>query len=139
MPKEDLSKMLKELPIVKGVKTCAKDATIHEVSSLLQMHNMGSIVVVNDKDEPIGIFTERDYIKKIAINPEIDTKSEVIEKHMTPNPKCVEDSHRVDHCFGLMRVGNFRHLIVVDDKNKVKGMLSMRDAFYYLCDEMYVN
>jgi CBS domain-containing protein len=53
---------------------------------------------------------------------------------MTKDPKCVRVDTPLNISFGYMRLGKFRHLIVVDEKGKCAGMLSMKDAFNYICD-----
>jgi CBS domain-containing protein len=55
---------------------------------------------------------------------------------MTVKPVTVKEESKIRECFALMRIGKFRHLIIVNDDGSPKRMVSIRDAFYFMCDSL---
>jgi CBS domain-containing protein len=125
---------IKDIPKSEDVITCKGDACLQDVVDTLNTKSIGAIVIVDDENKVAGIFTERDFLKKIGTNQKLDLKKELIKDYMTPEPKVIKETDRVDYSFGMMRMGRFRHLIIVDEEHRCKGMVSIKDAFYYMCD-----
>ena len=127
-------KEINDLQITEDVLVCFAQTSLRDAISLMSGINTGSIVIIDEENAPIGIFTERDFLKKYAANPENMSMDDPVSDYMTPSPKCVKSGATLDVAFGKMRLGNFRHLIVVDDDGKLKGIVSIKDAFNYVCD-----
>ncbi|MCY0860152.1 MAG: CBS domain-containing protein [Sulfolobaceae archaeon] len=118
-----------EEPKVKGVMTknvitAKKEATIKELTQVMASKNIGSVIIVDDKGEPIGIVTERDIIKALGRGLGIDTKAEEI---MSKPLITVNENTGVHDALQLMILKNIRHLVVVNDDNKMTGIASIRD------------
>ncbi len=118
-----------EEPKVKGVMTknvitTKKEATIKELTQIMASKNIGSVIIVDDKGEPIGIVTERDIIKALGRGLGIDTKAEEI---MSRPLITVNENTGVHDALQLMILKNIRHLVVVNDNNKMTGIASIRD------------
>ncbi len=100
------------------------DDTVISAIKLLASKSIGAVVVM-DGDKMVGIFSERDYTRKIALEGKSSRDTKVSEI-MTSPVISVSPSHRTRDCMILMREKGFRHLPVLDG-NKLIGMISIRD------------
>ncbi len=133
---DNLSKAINQevsnLVLNDDVATCSYDTPLSEVIGLLSQRNIGSIVIVDEK-KPIGIFTERDFLRKIAEH-DLDLDTEVVGKYMTARPTCVSSNAKILNVMALMRIGRFRHVIVTDSNGNLENVISMKDVMDYLID-----
>ena len=72
-------------------------------------------LLVFDKDNLLGIFTERDYLKKVFL--EQDDSDAVITKYLTTPPITLSINHTVSQILEPMYNGHFRHLPIYTSKN----------------------
>jgi len=99
-------------------------ASIFEVMQTMVAEDVGRIIITDD-DVPVGIFTEKDVLKRV-VNANIDAKKAAIKKVMTAPVRAVrEETHIVD-AFGKMYRGKYRHLLVRGRRGKIIGIVSMR-------------
>ena len=114
--------------------TCLPTTTIREAARLMADRSVGSIVVM-EGDRPVGIFTERDFLKKIAPLDQ-DIRNEPISKFMTPNPKSLPIDAPISKAMILMRLGRFRHILLQKKDGQFVGVLSIKDVLNYICDSL---
>jgi CBS domain-containing protein len=107
------------------IYTIDKDATALEALELLAEKNIGALLVTHAK-KPVGIFSERDFVRKVAADKKIDTKTHV-EKFMTPEVFCVTLTETMDEIMAIMTNKHIRHLPVCDEGQLV-GMISIGDV-----------
>jgi CBS domain-containing protein len=88
-------------------------------------HNVGSILVM-DHSEIAGIFTERDYLRRIALRGRTSRTTRV-EEVMTTDVIRVKPDTSVEQCMQIMTAHKCRHLPVVDDDELV-GIISIGDC-----------
>ena len=82
-------------------------------------------VIITDADVPVGIFTEKDVLKRVA-NQGMDLQQTSIREVMTsPIQAVAEETHILD-ALGKMYQGNFRHLLVRGRRGTIVGIVSMR-------------
>lgn len=99
-------------------------STVHEVMEIMIATDVGRIIIVAN-NVPIGIFTEKDILRRVA-NNKVDPKLTSIETVMTTPIRAVgEETHIVD-AFGQMFSGQFRHLLVRNGSGDIFGIVSMR-------------
>jgi CBS domain-containing protein len=103
----------------------APDTKVIEALSIMAEKNIGSLLVM-DGGEYLGIITERDYSRKIALRHKssVDTK---VSEIMTTNLPAVNPSDSVEYCMQLMSDKNIRYLPVFE-KNLLAGIVSMSDV-----------
>jgi CBS domain-containing protein len=102
------------------------DDTVFDAIKLLAEKSIGAVMVM-EHDKLIGIFSERDYTRKIAIQGRNSRETHVREV-MTSPVLYVTPAHRTRQCMALMSEKNIRHLPVLDQADgKPVGMLSIRD------------
>ena len=100
------------------------DDTVFEAITVLAEKGVGALIVM-EKGKLVGILSERDYTRKIALQGK-NSKEAKVRDIMTSNVLTVSPKTRTRECMAIMSEKNFRHLPVVDG-NTVVGMLSIRD------------
>ena len=98
--------------------------TVLDAIKLLARENVGAAVVVSG-DRLVGIFSERDYTRKVILKGR-SSESTRVEEIMTANVVCVSPRAKTRDCMALMSEKNIRHLPVVEE-GRVVGMVSIRD------------
>ena len=99
-------------------------ATVFDAITLLAEKSVGALMVM-DADKLVGIFSERDYTRKIAILGK-NSRETLVADIMTSPVVSVTPNNHSRECMALMSEKNIRHLPVLDN-GKVVGMLSIRD------------
>lgn len=98
--------------------------TVFDALKLLAEHEVGALVVMEGR-QLVGIFSERDYTRKVALQGR-NSKETPVSDIMTRDVIVVTPQTRTRDCMALMREKRIRHLPVVD-QGTVQGMLSIRD------------
>jgi signal-transduction protein with cAMP-binding, CBS, and nucleotidyltransferase domain len=99
-------------------------ASVFEVMQMMVAEDVGRIIITDD-EVPVGIFTEKDVVKRV-VGARMDTKKSPIKKVMTAPLRAVgEETHIID-AFGKMYRGKYRHLLVRGRRGKIIGIISMR-------------
>jgi signal-transduction protein with cAMP-binding, CBS, and nucleotidyltransferase domain len=98
--------------------------SILDVMELMASQDVGR-VIITDRDVPVGIFTEKDVLKRVAITG-IDSKKTAIKEVMTSSIRAVREETHIVEAFGKMYKGKFRHLLVRGRRGKIVGIVSMR-------------
>jgi CBS domain-containing protein len=101
------------------------DTKVIEALTIMAEKNIGSILVM-DGGEYLGIITERDYSRKIALKHKSSTDTKVSEIMSTDLPS-VTPSDSVEQCMQLMSANNIRYLPVFEDY-RLSGIVSMSDV-----------
>ena len=102
----------------------AVTASVFDVVQQMIAEDVGRIVIT-DKEVPVGVFTEKDVLKRV-VNTDLDAKHTRIKDVMTAPIRAVsEETHIVD-AFSRMYKGKFRHLLVRGRRGRIVGILSMR-------------
>ena len=112
----------------KGRKVVSIDgeATVFEAVKLMVESNVGAILVTGATDERIaGIFTERDYLRRIAVEGRTSRETRVNEVMSAP-VVVVDPTTTVEEAMALMTDRRIRHAPVVDD-GELTGMVSIGD------------
>ena len=98
------------------------------ISSTIQKlteHDRGSLPVCNDKDELVGIITERDIVRKCFAGG-TDCSKFKVQDVMSRKVVIGSPGDDLDYAISVMKNERIRHLPIVDD-HRVIGMISMRD------------
>ena len=121
--------MLSVAGILKNKKneiySVTSNTTVYDAIKLMSEKNIGAVPVV-DNDVLSGIFSERDYARKIVL---LNRKSQdtFIKEIMTVTVLTVSPDDTIDHCMGMMSSKKIRHLPVMND-NKMIGIISIGDV-----------
>ena len=98
--------------------------TVFDALKLLADHEAGALMVMEGA-QLVGVFSERDYTRKIALQGR-SSRDTTVADIMTRNVIKVTPHTRTRECMALMRERRIRHLPVVD-QDTVLGMISIRD------------
>lgn len=115
----------------KKLVTIKESASVQEAANKMKEKNVGSLVVVDEDDRPLGLITERDLVRKICIR-DVYT-SEVINKDIMSSPLITVKSKSLSsEAVDIMLQNNVRHLLVIDnelseDVNKPIGIITPLD------------
>jgi CBS domain-containing protein len=105
--------------------SCTEDTTLGEAVQRMHAERVGSIVVVDARGLPSGIFTTVDLLEAVASRVPLDTR---IAERMTARPVSLEeDATLADAALAMARHG-FRHVVVTRD-GRLAGVVSERDLF----------
>ncbi len=99
-------------------------ATVRDALQLMAERQIGSVLVVQG-DALLGIFTERDYARKLALQG-LSSAETMLVNVMTARLYVVSPRQTVQECLGIMTKGRLRHLPVVDGGELV-GLVSIGD------------
>jgi CBS domain-containing protein len=108
------------------------DAMVWDAIKLMSEKSVGALLVT-DAHKLVGIVSERDYMRKVALLGR-SSKSTEVKDIMTANPITVTPEESMDACMSLMTEKRIRHLPVVADE-KLFGMLSIRDLLESTMEE----
>lgn len=108
------------------VLTCTPDTLLVDATQRMAKDNYGSILVVDANRVLVGIFTERDLLRKV-VGAGIPIGQQKIGEFMTQNVKVANPEDNVVDCLRRMSQGRFRHMPVVDNDKHPIGMVSQGD------------
>jgi len=107
-------------------------ATVYDALALMAQHDVGAVVVL-DGGQLAGVFSERDYARKVILHGKASKELSVSEV-MTPRVLCVGPDDSVEACMALMTDKRVRHLPVMD-RDAVVGVVSIGDVVKALLHE----
>ena len=117
-----VSELLKQRNIT--LRLVRPDDTVFDALELLAEHSVGALVVM-DQGKMVGVISERDYTRKVALQGK-SSKDTKVADIMTRDVLVVSPTTRTGECMALMSQKKIRHLPVVDG-DTVIAMLSIRD------------
>ncbi|GEQ72077.1 hypothetical protein JCM33374_g5763 [Metschnikowia sp. JCM 33374] len=107
---------------------CKTSSTVYEAAQLMSARRENCILVVNDDGELIGIFTAKDLAFRI-VGSGLSATSVTIDQIMTPSPLCANSNSPATEALTLMVEKGFRHLPVLDDQNRIVGVLDITKSY----------
>ena len=111
------------------VHTISKTATVLEGTFLMNDHKIGSLVVLED-GEVVGMFTERDILRRV-VGEQRDPARTLVGEVMTTEVFCCTPQTTIDEARGVMKNRRVRHLPLVDDEHRLLGLISIGDLNAY--------
>ncbi len=106
------------------------DASLKSVIQKMKEHGIGCVCVV-EKNWLVGIFTERDILKKVVCN-NLNLEKTQVKEVMTANPEYLFMDDEIAFALNRMHVGGFRHIPLVNLENEPQGVISVRDIAAHL-------
>jgi len=107
----------------------APEATVFEAIKLMAEKNIGSLLVLSG-GKLAGVFTERDYSRKIALQGK-SSKDTRVREIISSQIVSVTPNHSIEDCMKLMTEHRVRHLPVLDGE-KVVGLVSIGDLVNWI-------
>ena len=118
----------------KNPYTVAESASIQDTARIMNDKKVSSLVILDDDNNPVGLVTERDLVRKVCIN-DLPT-NRVTNKEIMSSPLITIDSESsATTATDLMLKNNVRHLLVLDneskDNNQPIGIITPLDLVRY--------
>ena len=116
--------------------------TVNENDQLLEAikklakYNIGAIPVINSNKKLIGIISERDIVKEIAKNEDLDYSNFFVHQLMTKKVICCESDVLSDKLMELMTKNKVRHIPIVDNSSHSIGIVSIGDVVNRLIEKI---
>jgi CBS domain-containing protein len=127
-----MSRPIRTLPTLKPAITLPQRVTVREAVDRMNEGRVGC-VLVEDKGQLVGVFTERDVLTRVATRG-FDLDRTTLEKVMTPDPESLTPDDGIAYALNKMSVGGFRHIPLVDEHGRPSGVVAMRNIVDYLVD-----
>ncbi len=105
------------------------EATVYEAIQLMADKNVGA-VLVTEGEKLVGIISERDYTRKVALKGKA-SKSTMVKEVLSSHVIHVSPAHTVEECMHLMTDHHFRHLPVLDG-DRIAGIVSIGDLVNWI-------
>ncbi len=118
----NIGAILNEKP--REIFSISPNHTVFEAIQMLDQKNIGALLVM-EGDKLVGMFSERDYTRKITLHGKRSRETKVSEV-MTTDVKLTHPNECVDACLRLMTDKRVRHLPVMEN-DKVIGLISIGD------------
>lgn len=127
-------KTVKHLLDTKQVRIISvpENISVLEALKVMTEKNISAVLVMEDQ-KLHGIFTERDYARKIILQGK-SSKDTLIREAMTATPITITLNDSIDFCMELMTDKHIRHLPIVVD-SEVKGMVSIGDVVKFIIED----
>ncbi|WP_322796779.1 cyclic nucleotide-binding/CBS domain-containing protein [Tepidiforma sp.] len=127
LKESDLALPISALRLSRAAKV-APQAAIREAIDLMRRDHVGAVVVV-EAGKAVGIFSDRDVLRRVAAVP--GALDQPVAAVMTPDPVVLREDDMVAAALNKMGVGGFRHIPVVRDGELI-GMLTGRDVLNWV-------
>ncbi len=115
-----------------AVFSVSPDSSVYDALETLENKNLGGLVVV-ENGKLIGIFTERDYARKVILKGR-SSKETLVRDIMSSHPIYVTPDSTVSDCMQLMSDKFIRHLPVLENDQLI-GVISIGDLVRYIINE----
>lgn len=116
----------------KQIWSVTPEITVFDALKLMAEKEIGAVLVILD-GRVVGILSERDYARKVALHGKSSVQM-TVEEIMSANVIYVEISQSVEECMALMIHKRIRHLPVYEE-GKLAGFISIGDVVKALIDE----
>ena len=115
-----------------SIVSVAPSSTVLDALKVMAEKEIGAVIVIDD-GHLVGIFSERDYARKVVLQGKA-SKDTPVREIMTDKVVCVRPEQTIEDCMGLMTDRHIRHLPVLEHK-KVIGVVSIGDVVKEMLSE----
>lgn len=107
------------------------DTNIMDAVDAMNDHHIGCLLVEKE-GQLVGIFTERDLLRKVIFRD--GNRTWTVERVMTKTPETLPPTASVAYALNKMSVDGYRHIPIVDKAGRAIGVLSIKDIVHFLVD-----
>lgn len=118
-----------------SVVTAPPGASVMDVARQMSESNVGCVVITDDECRPVGVVTDRDLVIRVMAR-ELDPGSTPVGEIMTREPVVADQDTGLFEAMQCARESRVRRLPVVDDDDRLVGIITMDDIVRLLAEEM---
>ncbi|AFN73922.1 putative signal-transduction protein with CBS domains [Melioribacter roseus P3M-2] len=122
-------KTIKELLQNRNIYTVKTGTSVADAVSFMAEHNIGLVPVLDDEGKLVGVFSERDLVKRV-IAKGLNINSTKIDDVMTRELVLADINESHQECLKKMKDKGTRHLLIIEN-GKLAGILAMRDLLEF--------
>jgi CBS domain-containing protein len=115
------------------VWTVHENDTVYKCLAVMAEKDVGALVVLASNGKVVGIFSERDYARKVILKGKSSLNT-LVNELMVTNVYKVETDDTIEYCMRLMTEKRTRHLPVMKDE-KLIGLISLGDVVKHLLSD----
>jgi CBS domain-containing protein len=119
---------------VREVDTAQPEESVAVAAQRMHQRAVGTLVVVNDASQVVGIVTDRDLVSRLLATGRNPVETAVRDV-MSMAPRTVYEDTPIETALLTMRTGRFRRLPVVDERRRLLGLLTLDDVLMLLAEE----
>jgi signal-transduction protein with cAMP-binding, CBS, and nucleotidyltransferase domain len=119
-----VSEIMSEKEIVTIVANTGKSA--QDVAQVMIKKKVGSVIIIDKKSHPIGIITERDMVKRVCLK-DVAASRIKLEEIMSAPLITIMSYDSIDTASQVMVKNNIKHVVVLEEDNRIVGLLSVTD------------
>lgn len=120
-----------------NVVTVEPESRVSDALKVMKSRTISSVVVVDEVNKPVGIFTEQDAIRLLAESKSLSLL--IMGDVMSKPVLCAKESMGYGIAYQLMSDHQVRHLVVVDDNGVMVGLVSEGDFLHHMGMEYLVE
>lgn len=128
----DLNRPISSMRLSKP-HSVSPETTVHDAIAFMREETVGAVVVVAE-GKIVGVFTERDVLKKVAAQP--GALEAPVSTYMTPDPVVLRHDDKMAYALNKMGAGGFRHIPVVKD-GSFYAMVTARDVMSWVMGKYF--
>jgi CBS domain-containing protein len=133
-----LIELLRETPVLDlgplPAPTLAPTATVAQAIDMLARGRRGAVVAI-EGTKPVGIFTDRDAIERLTLEPgDAGERRLLLRDRMSAPPVTIRRQSSLHDAVELMVRGRYRHVVVVDRHGDLRGLLTSGDLIQHVTD-----
>ncbi|MFP4427454.1 MAG: CBS domain-containing protein, partial [Spirochaetaceae bacterium] len=108
------------------VVSVSRETSVREVLRLMEKENIGAVLVLDEKGHAEGIFSERDYARKMP-DCSLSRVDTAVKEVMSSRVKAIAPNNTIEEAMAIMTQGRIRHLPVVEN-GELLGLVSIGDV-----------
>ncbi|MFO7540444.1 MAG: CBS domain-containing protein [Chloroflexota bacterium] len=130
--------LLSQLLQAKGhdIYSVRPQTSVYEALELMADKNIGAVLVL-DEGRVAGIFSERDYARRVVLEGKTSRET-VVSEVMTAEVVCARPDLSVEKCLALMTEKRFRHMPVLDESEQLVGLVSIGDVVKVMLNKQQI-
>lgn len=130
---------IRDILAVKGphILSIGAEAMVLDAALLMNEHKVGSLLVMSG-GRLVGIITERDLLARV-VSQRLDPAAVPVHAVMTTEVACCRPNTTVDEARGVMKNRRIRHLPVLDDADRLLGVVSIGDLNAHMSRDQEVT
>ncbi len=117
--------------MTKNVKTIQSTGSLFNVCKIMKDNKIGCVVVVNESNDPVGIITERDIIKKVCVTNTLPNEMNV-DKVMSSPVITIMSYDSIESAAQKMTDYKIKRLPVLEENHQIVSILSLTDIIKHL-------